>query len=98
MTQFQRFRGPDGDGVWWDESVGLGHTVLRSTFESENERQPCTHDGQVWITADARIDARTELLTALSGRTQPIKPEATDAELILHAYSLWGDACVEHIL
>ena len=40
MTSFMAFRGPDAQEIWLDGSTGLGHTLLRTTFESERERQP----------------------------------------------------------
>ena len=83
MTDYMGFRGPDAQEVWIDRNVGLGHTMLRTTWEAETEKQPWTVDGQVWIVADARIDAREELIQKLKrSRT----PTPTDAELILLAY------------
>ena len=38
-----------------------------TTHESLNERQPCTVDGKVYITADARIDGREALIQQLQG-------------------------------
>ena len=67
MTAFQRFRGPDGSAVWVDGSVGLGHTLLKTTDEAEHEHQPCSLDGRVWITADARVDGRRDLIDRPSG-------------------------------
>ena len=92
MTEFMAFRGPDGQEIWVDGHVGLGHTMLRTTYESAQEQQPCSLDGQVWITADARIDARSDLIQKLEGKSpkqQGLKT-ATDPELILHAYHAWG--------
>jgi asparagine synthase (glutamine-hydrolysing) len=98
MTQYLTFRGPDALGTFVDGSVGLGHAMLRTTFEQAREQQPSSLDGQVWITADARIDGRPELRRelAVAGRETPA--DATDVELILHAYHAWGEGCVEHLL
>jgi asparagine synthase (glutamine-hydrolysing) len=96
MTDSLAFRGPDGRHVWNGASVALGHTLLKTTFEAESECQPISMDGQVWITADARIDAREDLAGELglpqSALTRP------DCELILHAYARWGEDCVDHLL
>ncbi len=96
MTAFLAFRGPDGQGLRIDGAAGLGHTLLRTTFEAANERQPASLDGAVWISADARIDARSELRKKLG--LQGELDSATDAELILHAYRAWGEDCVGHLL
>jgi asparagine synthase (glutamine-hydrolysing) len=98
MTGFMAFRGPDAQGIWVDGPVGFGHTMFRTTFEAENERQPCTLDGRVWITADARVDGREDLVRLLAGKGRDDLKNATDPELILHAYHAWGENCVEHLI
>lgn len=96
MAASMTFRGPDAQSVWIQGSVGFAHTLLRTTFESEHEIQPVSLDGSVWITADARIDAREELIAELGlSKAQLTRP---DCELILHAYVRWGESCVDHLL
>ena len=98
MIDFISFRGPDADNSFLDQNagIGLGHTLLRTTRESEVEQQPFTFDGQIWLTADARIDARLELIEKLGKDFKP--DQVTDAQLILAAYEAWGESCVEHLL
>lgn len=98
MTLFMTFRGPDAQDVWVDGPVGFGHTLLCTTFESEREHQPCSLDGRVWITADARIDGRAELKSKLLASQCGNVAEATDIELILHAYHVWDTNCVQHLI
>jgi len=98
MTEFMQFRGPDAQETWADGHVGLGHTLLRTTFESEHEHQPCSLDGQVWITADARIDDRANLIGKLAGHGRKATLAVPDVELILQAYHVWGERCVDHLL
>jgi asparagine synthase (glutamine-hydrolysing) len=98
MTGFLAFRGPDAQEIWIDGEVGFGHTLLRTTGESANERQPCTLEGQVWITADARIDAREDLIRQLRAAGRQPSNSATDPELILHAYHAWNEQCLERLL
>jgi asparagine synthase (glutamine-hydrolysing) len=133
LTDFLTFRGPDARRIWLDGHIGFGHTALWTTFDAPRERQPCSLDGQVWITADARIDARADLIEQLAQRcgTSSLPPHvrvppagshgqepvlipqprekdglatgrdlvaATDVELILLAYHVWGEDCVEHLL
>lgn len=71
--------------------------MLRATRESLNERQPFGLDGRFWITADARIDCRTELRTKLEASGRKLNRAVTDAELILHAYAAWNEDCVQHL-
>jgi len=98
MTAAMAFRGPDARNVWADDRVGLGHTLFRTSVESEQERQPCTLGGDVWITADARIDGSAALVQRLRERSREVSAGATDAELILHAYLVWGDHCLDHLI
>jgi asparagine synthase (glutamine-hydrolysing) len=104
MTDWLAWRGPDAQQVWSDGSVGFGHTLLQTTWESEFERQPFTLDERVWIVADARIDDRSTLAAKLGIAPLPTPPFApatpvvTDVELILRAYLQWGEDCVRHLL
>lgn len=96
MTEFISYRGPDEQQILQDGNVGFGHTMLRTTRESLGEKQPFSLDREVWITADARIDGRNELIEKLK-----IKDNInllTDAELILRAYLVWGEDCVQYLL
>ena len=98
MTTFMAFRGPDSQNRWVKDSAGFGHTLLATSSEAEREQQPCSLDGSVWITADARIDGRRALIGTLRSRGSIVKDDATDPDLILHAYGVWGRACVEHLI
>jgi asparagine synthase (glutamine-hydrolysing) len=98
LAHFLSYRGPDWRDTWSSGAVGFGHTLLRTTRESQIEQQPASLDGRFFITADARIDCREELRIKIAqknygtpGRT------ATDSELILHSYAAWGAECVQHL-
>ncbi len=85
--------GPDGASHWLHGPVGFGHGLLQTTPESAHEKLPVTNDrGDLVITADARLDNRDDLLSALGLDAAPTDP-VTDAELILRAYERWGKAC-----
>jgi asparagine synthase (glutamine-hydrolysing) len=99
MTEYLAFRGPDGQRVRMMHNAGFGHTLLETTEESKREEQPFTLDGRRWIVADARVDARQDLVAGLKARTQEeVAADATDVELILRAYCAWGEECVTHLL
>jgi asparagine synthase (glutamine-hydrolysing) len=110
MTGSMTRQGPDEQHIWIDGDVGFGHTLLHTTFEAETEKQPLTLNGEIWLTADARVDGRVELISALetkldrdvrvpllSSRTGPCR-SPNDAELILFAYEAWGEDCVKHLI
>jgi len=59
-------RGPDGQHLWSEGSVGLGHCMRHVTPESCHDMQPRRYDaGAVVLVADARIDNRAELMRQL---------------------------------
>jgi asparagine synthase (glutamine-hydrolysing) len=97
LTHFLSYRGPDARETWVDGSVGFGNTLLRTTRESLGERQPAGIDGNLWITADVRLDCRAELEAELDGEGRKYQRPASDPELILHAYAAWGETCVRHL-
>lgn len=98
MTAVLSLRGPDAQGVWTEGHVGFGHTLLRTVDDGPLEKQPFSLDGIVWITADARVDARPALINQL--KTAGVAPvgDATDVELILRAYLAWGEDCTAHLM
>ncbi|WP_198319978.1 asparagine synthase-related protein [Antarctobacter heliothermus] len=96
MARLRR-RGPDGAEVWQDGAVALGHASLVTTPEAALEQLPLRHgDTGCVITADARLDNREVLLTALGlDRAGGV---IGDGALILQAYLRWGEDCVDHLL
>jgi asparagine synthase (glutamine-hydrolysing) len=98
LTGYLAFRGPDAQETWSQGPVALGHTLLRTVDDTRPDGQPLTLDGQVWIVADARVDGRGELRQKLRGHGCRDLKEATDAELILQSYLVWGEDCVRHLI
>jgi asparagine synthase (glutamine-hydrolysing) len=97
MTDRMAYRGPDAQEIWADGEIGFGHALLRTTFESTGERQPWSGGGANWITADARLDARPDLIRDLASRGLDGLRTAPDAELVLLAYRVWEEECLDHL-
>lgn len=87
--------GPDESKTWCDRTVGLGHQMLWTTPESLLENLPLERAG-LTITADARIDNRSDLIAALK-LSQPAA-QITDSNIILAAYAEWGEQCPEKLI
>jgi asparagine synthase (glutamine-hydrolysing) len=95
MVDILAHRGKDGVGLWCESSVGLGHRLLWTTPESLRESFPLVNAAEnLILTADARIDNREELIAQLNLDDDAI----TDSQLILAAYSEWGDRTPEYLL
>ena len=96
MTDSLVFRGPDAQRVWTHGPVGFGHALLQVAPEPES--QPACLDGRLWITADARVDDRDRLIASLQAAGRSCSRASADPELLLHAYAVWGESCVDHLL
>ena len=88
-------RGPDGTGIMHEGHIGLVHGHFWVTPEEVGEDQPLGKD-HFWLTADARIDNRSELLPVLKDRIGPEIP--SDAEIIIASYQEWGERCPRHLI
>lgn len=97
LLDAQSHRGPDGTGTQCRTAAALGHLAMHTTPEAGHETQPeVGRDGDLVLTADARIDNRDELISELRlerGGERPV----TDANLIVRAYRRWGTTCPEHL-
>src|SRR6266576_1064530 len=80
LTGLLSFRGPDGREVCLDGAVGMGHTLLRATHEAKTERQPASLEGRYRIVADARLDAREELIDELKRAKRNLCSNAADCD------------------
>lgn len=98
MLEAMADRGPDGSGQQVLGSVGLGHCLFSTTPESVGEQQPVgDEESGCWLVGDLRIDNREELLDALEQARVPLRV-GTDAELVLRAYGIWGEALPPKLL
>ena len=92
------YRGPDGRGAWHQGPAALVHALLLTGDEEAPPPQPLSLDGDVWITADARVDDRGTLARALRAAGEDVSASDDAATLILRAYHAWGTECVRHLV
>jgi asparagine synthase (glutamine-hydrolysing) len=97
LTEFLAFRGPDAQVVWSEGPAAFGNALLRISGPEIDERQPISLDGRIWITAEARLDDRAGLIRRLSERGQSLAATASDAQLILAAYRVWDEQCLDYL-
>ena len=98
MLRVMKPRAPDGSNVWISGNVGLAHALLRISPGQADETQPATLDGEVWITADARVDGRADLIRSLRATGRDVCSGISDAGLILLSYSVFGDRFLQHLV
>ena len=92
MQQSIAHRGPDGEGIWFDESrgIGLAHRRLAIIDISSAGKQPMiTPDGSVIISFNGEIYNHATLRKQLEQRGYRYSSN-TDTETILYAYQEWG--------
>lgn len=93
MTRLLAHRGPDGDGIYIDRQIALGHRRLAVLDVSLAGRQPMSYaDKRYWITFNGEIYNFLELKRELNSLGHRFISE-TDTEVILAAYAQWGEAC-----
>jgi asparagine synthase (glutamine-hydrolysing) len=94
MSSCLSLRGPDGAGTWTGGGVGFSFTLLGTSAQP----QALVVRGQHAIVADARIDAKDDLLLQFDPDSRITLRAATDAELMLICYQRWGCRFLEHIV
>lgn len=93
MGEKLRHRGPDDEGIYLHDNVGLGHKRL-SIIDVTNGKQPMTNeDGTVWIVFNGAVYNYLELRQELVQKGHTIKTYC-DTEVIIHAYEEYGKECV----
>lgn len=92
MNQATKHRGPDGTGVYFDESISLGHNRLSILDISHSADQPMqSSDGNLVIVFNGEIYNFKELKKELLDYSFKTKG---DTEVILAAYQKWGKDCL----
>ena len=95
MTRLLAHRGPDGEGVYTDGPVALGHRRLaiidlsplaRQPMMSSDERMVITYNGEVYNFPQLRVQLEA---AGYSFRS------STDTEVVLAALCLWGVEAIE---
>ena len=94
MTMKLNHRGPDGNGFWTDNIAYLGHQRL-SIIDLETGSQPMSDDsGRYYITFNGEIYNYLEIRPELIAKGAIFKTKS-DTEVILEAYKIYGQRCVE---
>lgn len=96
MRDVMVHRGPDGQGLFVDGPVGLGHRRL-SIIDLEGGHQPLgNEDGTVTVVFNGEIYNFGELRRELEARGHTLATRS-DTEVIVHLYEEMGAACVERL-
>ncbi len=93
VTAALKHRGPDGEGIFFLENVGMGHQRL-AIIDPEHGQQPfLSDDGKILLSYNGEIynyqELRKELSSDFKFRTD------SDTEVLMRAYEKWGIQCLE---
>lgn len=93
MLDEMKNRGPDDEGMWLDQQVGLGHKRLSIIDLSENGHQPML-DAELTLVFNGCIYNYQALRQELVAEGHVFQSH-TDTEVILKAYRQWGMDCLQ---
>lgn len=97
MTQSLQHRGPDASDVFIAPHVGLGHTRLSIIDQSIAGAQPMrTEDGRWVLTYNGELYGAEKLRSQLRATGVHFRGRS-DSEVLLRAWDLWGQACLEQL-
>ena len=96
MADSIRHRGPDDEGYYVHENVGLGFRRLSIIDLSTGHKPLSNEDGTIWIVFNGEIYNFHELRELLARKGHTLKTK-TDTECIVHLYEDFGEDCVTHL-
>ncbi len=92
-----RHRGPDGDGIYTDGEIGLGHRRLSIIDVDPRSNQPMTNVSESHsIVFNGEAYNYLELAPSLKAAGVQFKTES-DTEVLLNLYAQEGPACLEKL-
>lgn len=95
MTNAISHRGPDGEGVFIESHLALGHRRLSIVDLTTSGSQPLFYQDRYVIVYNGEIYNHIELRAELEAKGYKFT-SYTDTEVILAAYAEWGKACLDH--
>ena len=95
MNEAIHYRGPDSDGFYTAEGVGLAIRRLAIIDVKGGDQPISNEDGSLWVVLNGEIYNYPAMREELERRGHRFKTR-TDTECILHYYEDEGEACVGH--
>lgn len=97
MTKAVAHRGPDGQGVWTEDNVGLGHRRLSVIDPTSTGDQPMFGAGDRYvITYNGEIYNFLNLKEELLEKGHAFRG-SSDTEVLLYAFAEWGTGALDRL-
>ena len=91
MTDIIQHRGPDGEGHWFEENIGIGHRRLAILDLSSAGHQPMLSSNKRWVLSyNGEIYNYKELRIELEAEGYSFKSN-TDTEVVLYSLIHWKE-------
>lgn len=96
MIQTLSHRGPDGEGLFIRNNIGLAHARL-SIIDLSTGQQPIHNENEdIWVVFNGEIFNFIELRAELEKQGHRFYTH-TDTEVIVHLYEQYGEGFVKHL-
>lgn len=94
MNHALHHRGPDSEGIYINDGIGMGHTRLSIVDLTSGQQPMTTASGELTITYNGELYNFKSLRKFLVEQGFVFRTES-DTEVVLSLYQLYGSACVE---
>lgn len=95
MVDIVEHRGPDDRGSFYEDNLALGHRRLSVIDLSKDGHQPFSYKNRYVIVFNGEIYNYLELKDRLIEKGCEFETK-TDTEVLVAAYSVWGEDCVRY--
>jgi len=96
MMQTMKHRGPDDEGSFFDDTIGLGFVRLSIIDLSPAGHQPmCSFDKRYVVVFNGEIYNYIEIKEELKNKGYKFNTN-TDTEVLLNSFIEWGEDCLNH--
>jgi len=89
-------RGPEGEGYYMKEKVGLAHRRLKIIDVETGDQPMSNEDESIWIVFNGMIYNYMELRENLENKGHRFKTKS-DTEVIIHLYEEHGTQCLDYL-
>ncbi|MDD5688003.1 MAG: asparagine synthase (glutamine-hydrolyzing) [Elusimicrobia bacterium] len=95
MCDIIKHRGPDSEGLFLENEIGLGIRRLAIIDLKTGDQPIHNEDNTIWIVLNGEIYNYLELRTELEKKHKFYTK--TDTEIIVHLYEDYGEKCVQYL-
>src|ERR671938_321839 len=96
MNDALRHRGPDGEGAFWSDQVGLAMRRLAIIDLTTGDQPIFNEDGSVCVVFNGEIYNFVDLRQELEARGHRFATQA-ESEVVVHAYEDFGVECIRRL-